>query len=229
MLGPKSCPRISVIICTFNEEANLPHVLPKVPAYVDEIILVDGHSTDRTISLAKKLDPDVKVLYQPGKGKGDALKHGVEQASGDIIITLDADGETDPEDIPKFTKALLAGYDFAKGTRLVYGRPPSMPRHRYLGNKVLAVTFNILHGTRYTDICSGYNAFWKSTFQRLRLNHDGFSMEQEMLVKAKKAGLRVVEVIHQYAGRTGGISKVSSAKQGFTNLLVIVRECFRGQ
>jgi glycosyltransferase involved in cell wall biosynthesis len=194
---------------------------------VDEVILVDGHSTDNTVEVAKKLRPNIKVLFQPGKGKGDAIKYGVQQASGDIIVTLDADGETDPEDIPKFIEPLLNGYDFAKGSRLAYGRPPNMPWHRWFGNKVLAITSNIVHGTRYTDICSGYNAFWKSAFLRLKLTYSSFEMEQEMLVKVKKAGLSAVEVNHRSAGRLGGKSKISDIKQGFIDLAVIIRECFR--
>jgi hypothetical protein len=102
-----------------------------------------------------------------------------------------------------------------------------MPWHRWFGNKVLATTCNMLHGTRYTDVCSGYNAFWKSALQRLRLTCNGFQMEQEMLVKAKKAGLKVVEVIHDDAGRARGNSKVSGIKQGFIDLVVIMRESLR--
>jgi len=228
MNRPEGYPKISVIICTFNEEQNLPHVLPKVTEWVDEVLLVDGHSTDRTVEVAKKLRPDIRILYQSGKGKGDAIKYGIQQAIGDIIVTLDADGSTDPEEMPKFIKPLLDGYDFTKGSRLADGRPPSMLWHRWFGNKVLAITSNIFYGTRYTDICSGYNAFWKSAFQRLRLTYGGFEMEQEMAVKAKKAGLKVVEVNHHYAGRLGGSSKVSDIKQGLFNWIVIIKECFRG-
>lgn len=224
---PEGCPRISAIICTLNEEQSLPHVLPKVPEWVDEVLLVDGHSTDRTVEVARKLCPEIKVLYQPGKGKGDGLKYGVQQATGDIIVTLDGDGETNPEDIPRFIEPLLNGHDLAKGSRLVYGRPPNMSWHRWIGNKVLAITSNLLHGTKYTDICSGYNAFWKGAFQRLRLTHDGFEMEQEMLVKAKKVGLKVAEVNHYDAGRLGSTSKVSVIKQGLLDWMLIIMERFR--
>jgi glycosyltransferase involved in cell wall biosynthesis len=227
MEKPETYPKVSVLICALNEEVNLPHILPQIPPEIGEIILVDGHSNDNTVELAKKLCPNIRIMYQPDKGKGNALKYGVQQASGDIIITLDADGETNPQDIPRFIKPLLEGYDFAKGSRLVDGRPRNMPRHRYFGNRILVITSNILHGTKYTDICSGYNAFWKSAFQRLALTYDGFEMEQEMLVKVKKAGLKVTEVAHKDAGRAGGNSKVSGVKQGFTNLLIIIRERFR--
>jgi glycosyltransferase involved in cell wall biosynthesis len=165
-------------------------------------------------------------VYQSGKGKGCALKSGVQWATNDIIVTLDADGATNPEDISRFVQPLLEGYDMAKGSRLTHGRPSNMPWHRWFGNKVLTSTFNILYGTRYTDICSGYNAFWKSAFQRLQLGHNGFEMEQEMLAKARRVGLKVAEVPHHDAGRRGSTSKVSSAKQGLTDWWVIVRECF---
>ena len=228
MNKPADYPRISVIICTLNEEMNLPHVLPRIPTWVDEILLVDGHSTDNTVEVAKKLCPQMRVLSQPGRGKGDALKYGVQNATGEIIVTLDADGQTNPEDIPTFINPLVEGYDFAKGSRLMRGRPPKMPMFRWLGNKILTITSNTLHGTKYTDICSGFNAFWKSAFQRMELVNNGFEMEQEMLVEVKRVGLRVVEVEHFDPGRQGESSKVSGIRQGFVDWRVIVARRFRG-
>ena len=168
---PIGCPIVSVIICALNEEANLPHVLPKIPEWVDEILLVDGHSTDATVQIAKDLCPRIRVLYQTGKGKGDALKLGVNEAHGEIIVTLDADGETPPEEIERFITPLLEGNDFAKGSRLFKRRPLNMPLYRWFGNKVLAFTCNILYGTRFSDICSGYNSFWKKEFLNLNLSN----------------------------------------------------------
>jgi len=218
---------ITVLICTLNEEESLPLVLPRIPDWVDEVLLVDGYSTDNTVAVAKGLRPDVKVVYQPGIGKGAALKHGVREARGDIVVTLDADGETHPEDMPRFIQPLLNGYHFAKGSRLAHERPARMPRYRWLGNKVLAVTFNLLYGTRYTDICSGYNAFWKRDFLRVPLTYDGFHMEQQLLARAHKAGLRIAEVAHSSDGRIAGVSKTSGIKQGFTDWFVIIKERFR--
>ncbi len=220
-------PTITVLICTLNEEQNLPHVLPKIPEWVDEILLVDGHSTDNTVGLAKEIRPEIRVLYQPGKGKGDALKCGITHASGDIIVTLDADGATDPEEMPNFIEPLLNGYDFAKGSRFLDGQP-KMPLHRRFGNRVLVTTANILHGTRYTDICSGYNAFRKTAIEKISLDNDGFQMEQEMNVKIKKAGLKVIEVPCHDRGRLGGASKTQDLKQGLVDLITIIRERFRG-
>ena len=221
-------PKISVLICTLNEGMTIANVISRVPNWVDEVVLVDGHSTDNTVDEARQSRPDIRVVYQPGKGKGDALKCGVQQAIGDIIVTLDADGQTNPEEMPNFIEPLLGGHDWVRGSRLAHGRPANMPWHRWFGNKVLAITSNILHGTRYSDICSGYNAFWREAFQRLDLSYDGFEMEQQMLVKIKKAGLRVVEVACHDAGRAGGVTKTRDIKQGFVDWFVIIKERFRG-
>jgi glycosyltransferase involved in cell wall biosynthesis len=228
--------RISVVICALNEEPNLPHVLPNVPAYVDEILLVDGHSTDNTVEAAKRIRPDIKVLFQPGRGKGDALKYGVEHAKGDIIVTLDADGETPPDEILNFVKPLFEGYDIAKGSRLTNNRPHRMPRHRWFGNKVLVLTFNWLYGAHFNDICSGFNAFWKSKFLQLELsygaNEIGCSMEQRMIIRAKKTGMKIKEVPYTSEGRLAGTSVISgfrqSMKQGFIDWFIIIGQRFRG-
>jgi len=220
---PKSpYPKVSVIICTLNEEKNLPHVLPRIPAWVDEVILVDGHSTDRTIEVAKKLRPDVKVLYQPNRGKGDALKYGVAASKGDIIVTLDADGTYPPEEMPRFVQVILQGYDFAKGTRFMGTKPTCMSAHRRLGNKILAWTANLLFSTRYSDICSGYNAFLKEAFRRINLASDGFEMEQELFVKIAKIKFKVAEVPHSYTSRIYGASKTQDFRQGIKDLLWII-------
>jgi glycosyltransferase involved in cell wall biosynthesis len=220
--------RITVLICTLNEEENIPHVLPRIPDWVDEVLVVDGHSTDSTVAAVRGLRPDARILCQPGRGKGDALKYGVEQASGHIIVTLDADGETDPQDIPKFIEPLLQGYDFAKGSRLASGRPSRMPRYRWLGNKILVLTCNLLYGTRYTDICSGYSAFWKRAFSNIELTYDNCEMEQQLLVRVKKAGMKIAEVAHGSDGRISGDSKINGIRQGFIDWLVVVGERFRG-
>ena len=236
MTRPADCPKITVLVCALNEEMNLPHVLPRIPEWVDEVILVDGHSTDNTVEVAKKLCPQIRVLSQPGKGKGDALQCGVKQATGDIIVTLDADGETPPDEIEHFIQPLLDGYDLVKGSRLFRRRPHKMPLYRWFGNKILASTCNMLFGTRFSDICSGYNAFWKERFLQLDLPLDakerGCSMEQRMIVRAKKAGMKVREVPHTSNGRIGGSSVLSNCRQsfsqGFKDWFAIVEERFGG-
>jgi glycosyltransferase involved in cell wall biosynthesis len=222
-------PKITVIICTLNEEESLPHVLPKIPQWVDEVLLVDGHSTDDTVELAKKLRPDVHIIYQPGKGKGDALKHGIKHASGDIIVTLDADGATDPEEMPKFIKPLLNGYDFAKGSRFIRGKVKNKPRHRVLGNLIIALTFDLLFFKTYTDLCSGYNSFWKKAMEKVNIDSpDGFENEPLITARVVKTGLKVKEVGHADRGRIKGYSKAPAWRDGFRDIKTIIRERFRG-
>jgi glycosyltransferase involved in cell wall biosynthesis len=216
---------VSVIVCAKNEAENLHYVLPKIPKWVDEILLVDGNSCDQTVELAKKLCPTLRVLIQPRDGKGDALKYGVKHAKGELIVTLDADGSTDPEDLPRFIQPLLDGFDFTKGSRFLNSHL-RMPVHRRFGNRVLVITTNLLFGTKYTDVCSGFNAFRKQAFCKLNLIHDGFEMEQEMNAKIKKTGLKVKEIACIDKGRNGGFSKVVSVKQGFRDFMVILKERF---
>jgi glycosyltransferase involved in cell wall biosynthesis len=223
MKRPENCPSVTVLVCTLNEEKNLPHVLPKIPRWVDEILIVDGHSTDNTFEVAKEIHPEVKVLYQPDRGKGDALRYGIQQASGEIIVTLDADGQTNPEEIERFINPLLNGYDFAKGTRLAQGRPPNMSRHRWFGNKILAITSNILYGTKYTDVCSGYNAFWKKSWVKIRFP-DEFGYEPLIIIRVKKAGLKILEITSCDEGRVSGTSKLPSWRQGWGALKAILKE-----
>jgi len=232
---PNGCPPVTVLICTLNEEQNLSFVIPQIPKWVDEILLIDGHSTDKTVELAKHLRPEIKIMTQPGKGKGEALKFGVQQAMGEIIITLDADGETPPEEINNFIVPLLEGKDFAKGSRLFKRRPLKMPRYRWFGNKALAITCNLLFGTHFTDICSGYNAFWKNKFLQLNLPHDvhevGCSMEQVIIVRSKKRGMNIEEIPHTSNGRIGGTSVLSNPGQtivqGFKDWFVVIGERFQ--
>ena len=228
MNRPENCPSITVLVCTLNEEKNLPHVLPKIPRWVDEILLVDGHSTDNTFEVAKEIRPEVKVLYQPDRGKGDALRYGIEQASGEIIVTLDADGQTNPEDIERFITPLLGGYDFAKGSRLACGRPRNMPWRRWFGNKVIVNTCNVLYHTKFTDLCCGYNAFWKTTF--LKTNpwiENDWDYEPSIIARVLKDRLKIIEVSHGYRSRIDGQSKLPDWKQGLTAIKVLIRERFR--
>src|ERR1700682_5888776 len=117
MRDQQSYPRITAVVPSRNEAQNLHYVLPYIPPMVSEVILVDGHSTDDTIAVAKQLLPDIRVINQTRKGKGDALRIGFAAATGDIIVMIDADGSTDPAEIPSYIEALLSGYDFAKGSR----------------------------------------------------------------------------------------------------------------
>ena len=219
---------ISVVIPTLNEAANLPHVFSRLPEGLFEVILVDGHSTDSTIDVARALLPDVRVVLQRGKGKGNALACGFAAARGDIIVMLDADGSTDPAEIPAFIAPLLDGADFAKGSRFARGGTShDITPIRKLGNKALNGTVNVLFGTRYTDLCYGYNAFWTRCLPHMNVTCDGFEVETLINVRVAQAGLEIREVPSIERERLFGESKLNAWRDGRRVLRTIVTERFR--
>ena len=148
VIHPGDAPRVSVIIAAWDEEESLGYVLPRLPRGLYEVILVDGNSTDRTVETALELLPDIKIVTQPGKGKGDALRAGFAAARGDIVIAIDADGSTDPIEIPAFVGALLAGADYVKGSRFIPGGgTDDMTFTRKMGN--LGLMIAVPHPVRH--------------------------------------------------------------------------------
>jgi len=221
-------PRVSVIIPTLNEARNLPHVLPFIPKDVYEVIVVDGRSTDDTEAVARRLLPDIRIVRESRKGKGAALRTGMRAARGDILVLMDADGSTDPREIPRFVHALRDGMEFAKGSRFMPGGGTAdMTRWRWLGNQAFVVMVYALFGARLTDLCYGYNACWKHVVPALELDGDGFEIETEMNLRALRAGLRVAEVPSFEADRIHGESNLRSIPDGFRVLRTILREFVR--
>lgn len=217
--------RISVVIPTLNEEKNLRHILPNIKQWVDEVLIVDGHSKDDTVNVARELCPDVRIIMQQGRGKGDALRAGFAAATGDIIVMLDADGSTDPAEIPIFVGALLSGADFAKGSRFLQGGgTEDMPLYRKLGNWSFVLMVRLLFGGKYTDLCYGYNAFWRGILPVLSLDCNGFEIETLMNVRALKAGLKIIEVPSFEAARIHGNSNLKTIPDGWRVLKTIFRE-----
>ena len=220
-------PRISVVVPVLNEAANLPHVLPRIPE-VFEVIVVDGGSRDGTVDAARELLPDARVLRQPGRGKGDALICGFRSARGDVVVMLDADGSARPEEISRFVQALAAGSDFAKGSRFLPGGGSSdITRIRTWGNRMLTHLVNLLFGSRYSDLCYGYNAFWVDLLDELALDADGFEIETQLNLRAIKAGLAVVEIASHEDSRIHGVSNLNAVRDGMRVLRTILHERLR--
>lgn len=221
-------PRVSVVIPTLNEARNLPHVLSRMPEALHEVIVVDGFSTDNTVELARLLYPRVRIVYQTRLGKGNALRHGFEVCTGDIIVMLDADGSSDPAEIVYFVDALCAGADFAKGTRFAPGGgSEDITPLRRTGNSLLSALVNLMYGTRYTDLCYGYNAFWRHCLPIMDVDCDGFEVETLINVRIAKAGLAIQEVASYEAGRLYGQSNLNTFRDGWRVLKTLVRERFR--
>jgi glycosyltransferase involved in cell wall biosynthesis len=218
-------PTVSVIIPARNEAANLPHVFDTLPGWVDEVIVVDGHSTDDTVAVARRLRPDAMVIAQPGTGKGDALMAGFAAASGEILVMIDADGSTDGAEIVRFVGALVAGADFAKGSRFSgSGRSDDITGIRSGGNRLLNILVNRMFGTQFTDLCYGYNAFWARHLEVLAIDCAGFEIETLMNIRAAKAGLMIQEVPSHERRRIFGASNLRAFRDGWRILKVIIRE-----
>jgi hypothetical protein len=200
----RSSPTVSVVIPVLDEDGNLPYVLEALPA-VDEVVVVDGGAADRTLAAAGRIRPDA-VLVRPARpGKGNALACGFAASTGDIVVTLAADGSADPGDIPRFVRALLAGAEVAHGSRFREGGgDPAGHRPDRFADAVLSRLVNALFDSRFTDPGSSYHACWRDVLFALDLpapagsgrppRGDGPEIDLLLPIRAAARGLRVVEV-----------------------------------
>lgn len=218
---------VSVVIPALNEAENLATVLPRIPHWVDEVVLVDGFSDDGTIEVARQVRPDIRIVYQEGRGKGAALRSGFAAATCDVVVMVDADGSTDPAEMSAFVGALLAGADLAKGSRFVQGGgTDDMPLIRRIANDGLVKLGNILYGTQFTDITYGYNAAWRKHRRLLSLPIDGWAHEIIRNIRAARVGLKVVEVASFEHPRHAGDAKLQAIPAGWAILKAMLAERF---
>jgi glycosyltransferase involved in cell wall biosynthesis len=197
-------PTVSVVVPALNEERNLPHIAARMPADIDEIVFVNGRSVDNTAEVARQLWPQAIHITQSRAGKGNALACGIEASSGDIIVTIDADGSTDPREIPRYLAELISGADFAKGSGFIQGGGSAdITAFRKFGNRGLNALVNVLFGSKYTDLCYGYNAFWRHCLGPMRLPvtnsptprwGDGFEIETLINLRIAASQLKIAEV-----------------------------------
>jgi glycosyltransferase involved in cell wall biosynthesis len=230
-------PTVSVVVPAKNEAANLREVLPLLPP-VHEVILVDGNSVDGTVEAARETLPGIRVVAQTRKGKGNALTCGFLAATGDIIVMFDADGSADPAEIPAFIQALVEGADFAKGSRFAAGGgSEDITTLRRLGNQALNFITNRAFGTSFTDLCYGYNAFWRDLVPVLELPDidlpasesgmvwgDGFEIETVINCRFAAARALINEVASVELSRIHGESNLRTFADGARVLRTIASE-----
>ena len=219
--------QVSLVIPAMNEERNIGWVLGRLPAEIDEVILVDGNSVDDTVAVSRAIRPDIRVVGQDRPGKGAALRAGFAAARGDVIVMIDADGSMDPIEIERYLALLAEGYDLVKGSRFTgEGGTTDMEYVRRCGNAALRGLSNSLYRTRFTDLCYGFMAFRRDQLATLDLQADGFEIETEIVVRAIKSGLRVREVASFEEPRAHGESNLNTWRDGSRVLRVMLRHRF---
>lgn len=227
-------PSVSVVVPAFNEARNLEEVLPTLsPNY--EVIVVDGPSTDGTAETALRVRPDARVIAQTRRGKGNAMACGFAVATGDIVVMFDADGSADAREIDLMVAALVNGADFVKGSRMLHGGGSAdLTGIRSLGNRALTTLVNVLFRTRYTDLCYGFNAFWREHLASIELPDpaltgerrwgDGFEIETLLNCRAATARLTILEVPSYEHNRIHGASNLRAFSDGLRVLRTIRTE-----
>lgn len=218
---------VSVVLPCLNEELTLPTCIQKTKdifkkeGIKGEIIVVDNGSTDGSVEIARKLR--VKVLVQNVRGYGAAYILGFNEAKGNIIVMADSDGTYNLSEIPLLLSAIETGADFVIGSRFK-GRieqDAMKPLHRFIGNPLLTFIFNLLFRTSLSDTHSGFRAFKRSFLEKAEFRQLGMQFALEMLLNAKKQGLRITEAPIAYFKRRSP-SKMNSIRDGTRHLLFMI-------
>jgi hypothetical protein len=214
---------VSVVIPTLDEERNIAWVLERLPP-VQEVIVVDGRSIDRTVEVARATWPGVRIVNERTPGKGAALRAGFSAAQGDVIVMMDADGSMHPAELTRYVALVAAGYDLVKGSRfLAGGGTADISRLRAAGNLALLGFANWLFYCEFTELCYGFMALRRTAVPQLRLTADGFEIEAQIVASALRQGLRVAEVPSFEAARRSGVSNLRTFRDGSRVLRELVR------
>ena len=215
---------IGVVIPCYNEESGVREVIGRMPAAVDEIVVVDNNSTDGTAAVAAALG--ARVVPERTPGYGAAYKAGLRAVRSDLVVTMDGDGTYPPEEIPRLADLLVGqGLDFLSTSRFPLADPRAMGPTNRLGNGVLTLACAVLFGRRLLDSQSGMWVFRRAALERLRLTSDGMAFSQEIKLEALSRGLRFAEEHIPYGVRSGQV-KLQRWRDGWGNLVFLVRKRF---
>jgi len=221
--------KISIVIPTLNEEKTVAEVIEGCMPYADELIVVDGHSQDRTREIAEKMG--ARVILDNRKGKGEALRHVIHFVTGDIIVFIDADGSHDHRDIPKLVEPILKDEaDHVSGSRLIGG---SSELHggfdecfRLMGSSFITACINWRFKVRLSESQNGFRAIKTSIIKQLGLEENITTIEQEMIMKTLKKGFRITEVPTHEHERKMGYSKITLRKVWFRYVYTLIKYLF---
>ncbi len=230
-------PSVSMVIAAKNEAGMIKKIVEKLPTLGNktELVFVEGHSTDNTREVIKtviaeyKGDKILKFAPQDGKGKGDAVRKGLDLATGDILMIYDADMTVPPEEIPKFYNAIVENKgEFINGSRLVYPmEKQSMRAANYIGNKFFSLTFSWLLGQRIKDTLCGTKVLWRKDYADIKANRhffgdfDPFS-DFDLLFGAAKLNRKIVDMPVHYRERTYGTTNIQRWKHGWLLLKMVL-------
>jgi glycosyltransferase involved in cell wall biosynthesis len=216
--------RISLVIPCYNEEGGIRQVLTRVPPAIDQVIVVDNASTDRTGEVAAALG--AQVVRETRRGYGAAYQAGLKAATGDVVTTLDGDGSYPPEHIPRLLDVLLdRGWDFLSACRFPLADGRAMPWSNQVGNQVLTWATALLFRQPIRDSQSGMWVFRRALLERLKLTSDGMAFSEEIKLEALLHGFRFGEEHVPYGMREGEV-KLQKWRDGWGNLSFLVRKRF---
>jgi len=221
--------RVTVVVPTKDEEGLIGEIVDSVKPFADDVLVIDGHSSDRTREIAA--EHGARVALDGGKGKGEAMRRALELAEGEIVVFIDADGSHDPRDIPALVAPIKAGEsDMVVGSR---GKGGSDELHgtfeqliRYVGSQIIMLVINYRWNVRLTDSQNGFRAIRRDVGRKLGLTSNLTTIEQEMLMKCLKQGYRVSEIASHEYERKWGTSKVVVWRLWFAYIWSVFRNIF---
>jgi SAM-dependent methyltransferase len=227
---------VSVVIAARNEEGHIEELINRIPQMGNEteIIFVEGNSSDDTYgeierAIKRHTNLKIKLFKQLGRGKGDAVRKGFDEASGDILMILDADITVPPEDLPRFYECLVQGKaEFVNGVRLVYPMEKQAMRFfNLIGNKFFSYAFSWLLGQPIRDTLCGTKVLWRKDYQRIAQNRAYFGDfdpfgDFDLLFGAARLNLHILEIPIRYRARSYGETNISRWKHGWLLLRMVL-------